>query len=70
MTPEELENLKLETFLRTQPSFIARLLGKMKLGVIEKRSLKKLNSGRINAQKARDAKKLKSSCFPKTESSE
>lgn len=37
----------------------AQALGKLKKGVIEKRSLKKIASGRINAQKARDARKAK-----------
>lgn len=57
MTPEELENLKLETFLKNQPSLIARLLGKLKLGVKEKFSQKKHDSSRINAAKATEARK-------------
>lgn len=61
MTPEELKN----------PN--AQALGKLKKGVIEKRSLKKLTSGRINTQKARDALKIKrdqQKDAPKTESTE
>lgn len=57
MTPEELENLKLETFLKNQPSFVARLLGSMKKGVKEKFSQRKRDSSRINAAKATEARK-------------
>lgn len=60
-TPEENEQLKLETFLKNQPSFVARLLGSMKKGVKEKFSQKKRDSSRINAAKATEARKLKAS---------
>lgn len=58
-TPEENENQKLEQFLKNQPSFIARLLGRLKKGKVEKPSFKKRVSNQINIQKARDALKIK-----------
>lgn len=69
-TPEELENLKLETFLKNQPSFLAKMLGSLKKGVKEKLSQKKSDSSRINAQKARDAKKARLDAVLKNESNE
>lgn len=43
----------------------AQALGKLRIGVKEKPSELKSNSSRINAQKARDARKAKASSVPK-----
>lgn len=69
-TPEELENLKLETFLKNQPSFIAKILGGLKKGVKEKFSQKKSDSSRINVAKATAARKARLDAVLKNESIE
>lgn len=61
MTPEQNEEQKLKQWIESHPGFIAKLLGSLKKGVIEKVSQKKSDSSRINAQKAREARKIKAS---------
>lgn len=66
-TPEENEEQKLIQWAQSHPGFIGRLLGKLKLGVREKPSLKKSNSSRINAAKATEARKLKANAQSKSD---
>lgn len=70
---EEEQRIKLEQaleYFKNQPSLIAKLLGSLKKGKKEKPSVKKSDSSRINAQKARDARKAKAELDSKNESTE
>lgn len=72
-TPEENEEQKLIQWAQSHPGFIAKLLGRLKLGKKEKPSPHKTNACRSNLEKAREALKVKRDLervAPKTESSE